>query len=1157
MSRYLYIAGVNRWKDLERGSLQIEAALTYQVDTCDFQVRGIQPLDGEEVVIEDDGFGRLFGGIITKVELLERVGGLKLWQVECEDYTFALDREMVVETYENITADAIFLDIVAKYCPDFTVNGVQTGAPIIEYKLFDYVYPSEAFKQLCQYTGWEWQSDYYKDLKFFNPQSLNKAAPISLKRGAMFTNFKHSIERQGLRNRVYVRGGTMLSDPFVYEVKSDGVARIWNLPHKPHEISMKVSEVTKSVGIENVSTEANFDYLMNYQEKYVRASIQTVTPVDGATMQFTYKNDIDVITMVEDISSQQAIAAVQGGNGVYAYSIVDDSLTTIEAAEAAGQADLREHANPRVKGSFVTGDVGAAGLVVDNADSPLFTRSSTAYLLDGSFVAFGSPRYEYIRQSAPAWQDNFDANRLSQYTSGGNVLATWTAITGPIKHARMKGKSEKNYDYGYLYDWDGDSWGQVAQRSSPDLFVEYDEWIAVGAYAPLQIKTVLTTDNTYLESPTYVDVPEVIVGDNDVLVSTGGALYLSTVLNNDNLVSSPWAPPEMLEVTGGSQATLIKNDLSLQDCEIEINSDQSHDGGIIVRYQDNNNYYLLASRDDSGANPDENLRIYKRVGGTFTALGFANMAWPRGTSKQIKFSCKGSRLEAYFEGIKVLSVTDTTFTSGGVGLRNNSPTAFRVFDFTVYYASPGVMVEEGTTNLLSDNQASVETDLTGLAAWDAGTTLSRDTVEHWHGSASLKVVTNGSVAFQGFRTSSIDVTASLTYTASAWLKGAGNLRLAIEERNSSDNAIGNTIANFALPDDGQWHRYTVTKAFGATGVKARLIVITNNLAQALTFYADGMQIEQKSYATSWTLPSYPRVAEVMTIPTAGIFVKSNWTAELTFRPTSKQNVVDNVLWSCYIDANNYYELTTTTAGYLQGKVLSNGTAYTITGAAALAEGTDYSIMFSGNGSVLRLCMNGAQIGSDMTYTEPVGTLPVNMYIGSKYNSSAQLNGIIDNFRIYNRTRTLEEYQSNYNTGLPVGVDAYTKYHTSFNNTLNAEKGYFLLNQWIPGQLVAIDLPDFGVSNTFVVQTVTLSLEKNGFWLYSIQYGGRMFGIADFLKALISAQQQKKLNETALIHKFSYNEEANKMTDEILFTFRTPPWYLGDIDAIIGYVMCSD
>lgn len=34
--------------------------------------------------------------------------------------------------------------------------------------------------------------------------------------------------------------------------------------------------------------------------------------------------------------------------------IPDDVLTTIEAAEAAGMADLREHANPQVKGSFET-----------------------------------------------------------------------------------------------------------------------------------------------------------------------------------------------------------------------------------------------------------------------------------------------------------------------------------------------------------------------------------------------------------------------------------------------------------------------------------------------------------------------------------------------------------------------------------------------------------------------------------------------------------------------------------------------------------------------------------------------------------------------------------------------------------------------------------
>ena len=64
--------------------------------------------------------------------------------------------------------------------------------------------------------------------------------------------------------------------------------------------------------------------------------------------------DIPVITMAEDYASQAAIAAVQGGDGIYEHVIPDDTLTTIQAAEAAGMADLREHANPKVTGNFET-----------------------------------------------------------------------------------------------------------------------------------------------------------------------------------------------------------------------------------------------------------------------------------------------------------------------------------------------------------------------------------------------------------------------------------------------------------------------------------------------------------------------------------------------------------------------------------------------------------------------------------------------------------------------------------------------------------------------------------------------------------------------------------------------------------------------------------
>ena len=146
----------------------------------------------------------------------------------------------------------------------------------------------------------------------------------------------------------------MLSDPQKLEWKADGAARTWVLPWVPHEASIEVGEEPYIVGIENVDEDRDVDFLINEKDKYIRCSRRILTPIEGITMSLTGRQDIDVITMVEDYDSQQAIAAIQGGDGVYEHVINDDSLTTIQAAEAAGYADLREHANPRVKGSFET-----------------------------------------------------------------------------------------------------------------------------------------------------------------------------------------------------------------------------------------------------------------------------------------------------------------------------------------------------------------------------------------------------------------------------------------------------------------------------------------------------------------------------------------------------------------------------------------------------------------------------------------------------------------------------------------------------------------------------------------------------------------------------------------------------------------------------------
>ncbi len=352
------IAGIDRTADVSI-EWSIEQVLTSQEDSCSFMVMaGDKPTAGEEVIVYD-GTDKLFAGIIDEVKETAKGNSITFYDCSARDYSYLINRRLVVESYENKSADHIFRDIVSKYAQGFTVSHVEIGAPIIEAISFDYKSPSECFKEICDYVGWEWYVDYDKDLYFFNPAELNQPAPIIINNMASFRKLKHSVDVQALRNRIYVRGGTYLSDFVTYEYKADGKQRAWILPYKPHELTVSVGGgALITPGVENEDDEAAEIWIVNSKEKTVRLAAAQPGISEGTTVSFTFQYDIDVITMVDEIESQIAIAAVQGGNGVYEYLITDESLSTIEAAEAAGNAELRQYANPKVKGSFETETTG-------------------------------------------------------------------------------------------------------------------------------------------------------------------------------------------------------------------------------------------------------------------------------------------------------------------------------------------------------------------------------------------------------------------------------------------------------------------------------------------------------------------------------------------------------------------------------------------------------------------------------------------------------------------------------------------------------------------------------------------------------------------------------------------------------------------------------
>lgn len=121
---------------------------------------------------------------------------------------------------------------------------------------------------------------------------------------------------------------------------------------------------------------------------------------------------------------------------------------------------------------------------------------------------------------------------------------------------------------------------------------------------------------------------------------------------------------------------------------------------------------------------------------------------------------------------------------------------------------------------------------------------------------------------------------------------------------------------------------------------------------------------------------------------------------------------------------------------------------------------------------------------------------------------------------------------------------------SWKKIMTADKA----TTWQPGQLVNINLPDRGINGTFLVQRVTITPIAN-LWQYRIDYGGRLLGIADFLKALVSAQQKKRnISPAQNVQKYVGSDEGLGLADELFTNTRSLPYECGDPDAECGMVV---
>ncbi len=336
-------------------ALIISDLLTKEANTCSFnfdETYGNRPSEGQEVEVVKDGT-KIFEGRITSIQSDKLSGNDFTFMIECTDWQVDLDDKMAVQTYESKTLYFIVNDLVSRYCTGFTVTNVENPGATLDRIQFNYQYISECFQQLADQTGYDWYVDYDKDIHFF-PIETNDAPSELLDNGTNFDQLIITPDNTQIANKIWVRGGDYLSNAYPQDPIT-AVAGQTEFPIRyfPHEITVEVDSVAKTVGIEFVDDAGGHDFLLNYNEKLLK--IDTITMTGGEIIDIEYKYETPILALVQSTQSQIIlIAAHGGGDGVKEKYIKDDKIKTLEQAEEVGQGELLKFAFQLVEGSFTS-----------------------------------------------------------------------------------------------------------------------------------------------------------------------------------------------------------------------------------------------------------------------------------------------------------------------------------------------------------------------------------------------------------------------------------------------------------------------------------------------------------------------------------------------------------------------------------------------------------------------------------------------------------------------------------------------------------------------------------------------------------------------------------------------------------------------------------
>lgn len=474
----LFIAGTDRTSLMLVNTLRGVNSLS-QVSTCTFTVFDLtgafHATIGQDIQIFSNTT-KIFGGTIDEVTetSYQALKGVQSY-IKCSDYSAILDRRIVGAFYTGFQMSSIVSDIIYKFLQaDGIVYQATDGDPgtVLGDQLFNWVTARQAFNQLSSATGWDFQVDYNKVLRFFPKASALGAAPFNIadndgnvlaqaSQGGTSggTNQSASIRyfRGTYMNRVYVRSSSQpnaqwgdtfsaaIPGPYSSNLQPPGGGRIFFVTLFVIEATptvLKNGNAQRVIPLSQVAgaTPGSYDF---YWIPGGYGVVAAVAPISTDVIVVNYQTRIAPVTTLTCAAQVALRASAEGNSGLYdtvldVQNITDPAAITAYATAMLNRYGCTNGIPNQVIYSTIKDGLFVGQLQTINLTQPLV--ASTSYLISG--ITWRDVDKDHIEYSVTCDLGQYLGDNYAQYFASlvnrgqmpqpGNIQTYWGLLAPDV-----------------------------------------------------------------------------------------------------------------------------------------------------------------------------------------------------------------------------------------------------------------------------------------------------------------------------------------------------------------------------------------------------------------------------------------------------------------------------------------------------------------------------------------------------------------------------------------------------------------------------------------------------------------------------------------------------------------------------------------------------